>query len=142
MSNLSVKKGDNVMVITGKDKGKAGKVLKVETGTGRIYVEGVNIISKSKKPRNAQDKGGILKQEGTIDASNVMIICATCGEVVRVRHDKAENAEGKMKSFRVCAKCGASLEEQGTSAKKAAKKAAKKKTTKAATSKEKSKDKE
>ena len=76
MAKLSVKKGDNVMVITGKDQGKVGKVLKVVPETGRIYVEGVNIISKSKKPRNAQEKGGIVKQEGTIDASNVMHVCA------------------------------------------------------------------
>lgn len=53
MANLSVKKGDNVMVITGKDKGKVGKVLKVNTDTNRLYVEGVNIVSRSKKPRNA-----------------------------------------------------------------------------------------
>lgn len=68
MAEMNVRKGDNVMVIAGKDKGKAGKVLAVKPDTGRIYVEGVNIVSKSKKPRNAQDKGGILKQEGAIDA--------------------------------------------------------------------------
>ena len=127
MSEMNVRKGDNVMVIAGKDKGKAGKVLAVRPETGRIYVEGVNIVSKSKKPRNAQDKGGILKQEGAIDASNVMHICGECGGVVRVRHIKEER-DGKMKSVRVCAKCGASLDEKKTSAKRAAKKAAKKKT--------------
>lgn len=130
MAKQSVKKGDNVMVITGKDKGKAGKVLAVKTDSNRIYVEGVNIISKSKKPRNAQDKGGILKQEGTIDVSNVMHICPSCGAVVRVKHELVANAEGKMKSARVCPKCAASLDEKKTSAKKAAKKAAKKKAEK------------
>lgn len=130
MANLNVKKGDNVMVIAGKDKGKAGKVLAVNPDSGRIYVEGVNIISKSKKPRNAQDKGGILKQEGSIDSSNVMHICDGCGNVVRVRHSREEAANGKTKSVRVCAKCGASLDEKKASAKKAAKKAAKKKTAK------------
>ena len=108
MASLNVKKGDNVMVITGKDKGKSGKVLKVDTAKGRIYVEGVNIVSKSKKPTSAQDKGGILKKEGKIDASNVMIICPTCKEVVRVRHADAP-AGSVQKSIRVCAKCGASL---------------------------------
>ena len=127
MAEMNVRKGDNVMVIAGKDKGKAGKVLAVKPDTGRIYVEGVNIVSKSKKPRNAQDTGGILKQEGAIDASNVMHICGECGGVVRVRHTKEEQ-NGKMKSVRVCAKCGASLDEKKSSAKKAAKKAAKKKT--------------
>ncbi len=129
MAKLSVRKGDNVMVITGKDAGKAGKVLKVLPESGRIYVEGINIVSKSKKPRNAQDKGGIIKQEGTIDASNVMHICASCGEVVRVKHE-LKDVNGKMKSTRVCPKCGASLDEKKPSAKKVAKKAAKKKAVK------------
>ncbi|MEG1662354.1 MAG: 50S ribosomal protein L24 [Clostridia bacterium] len=130
MANLNVKKGDNVMVITGKDKGKAGKVLAVNTGSGRIYVEGVSIISKSKKPKNAQDKGGILKQEGTIDSSNVMHICSACGDVVRVKHEMVANAAGKLKSTRVCPKCGAALDEKKASSKKVAKKAAKKKAEK------------
>lgn len=129
MAKMSVKKGDNVMVISGKDTGKVGKVLKVVPDTGRIYVEGVNIVSKSKKPRNAQDNGGIVKQEGTIDASNVMHVCASCGDVVRVKHELKE-VNGKVKSFRVCPKCGASLDEKKPSAKKAAKKAAKKKAEK------------
>ena len=129
MAKLSVKKGDNVMVSSGKDAGKGGKVLKVVPATGRIYVEGANIVSKSKKPRNAQDKGGIVKQEGTIDASNVIHVCAGCGDVVRVKHE-VKDVNGKQKSVRVCPKCGASLDEKKPSAKKVAKKAAKKKAEK------------
>ena len=129
MANLSVKKGDNVMVITGKDKGKVGKVLKVNTDTNRLYVEGVNIVSRSKKPRNAQDQGGIITREGTIDVSNVMHVCSSCGAVVRVKHE-LKDVNGKMKSVRVCPKCNASLDEKKASAKKAAKKAAKKKSEK------------
>ncbi len=129
MAKLSVKKGDNVMVISGKDKGKVGKVLKVDGDANRIYVEGINIISKSKKPRNAQDKGGIIKQEGTIHVSNVLHVCPECGDVVRVKHE-LRDVNGKQKSVRVCPKCGASLEEKKPSAKKAAKKAAKKKSEK------------
>ncbi|MDE5601734.1 MAG: 50S ribosomal protein L24 [Clostridia bacterium] len=129
MANMSVKKGDNVMVITGKDKGKVGKVLAVNPDTNRIYVEGVNIVSRSKKPRNAQDQGGIIKREGTIDVSNVMHVCNSCGEVIRVKHE-VKDVDGKQKSVRVCPKCGAALDEKKASAKKAAKKAAKKKTEK------------
>ena len=121
MANLSVKKGDNVMVITGKDKGKVGKVLKVDTDAGRLYVEGVNIVSKSKKPRNAQDQGGIIKREGTIDVSNVMPVCGSCGAVIRVKHELKE-VDGKTKSVRVCPKCGASLDEKQASSKRVAKK--------------------
>lgn len=131
MAKLSVKKGDNVMVISGKDKGKVGKVLKVDNDTSRIYVEGINMISKSKKPRNAQDKGGIIKQEGTIHVSNVLHVCPSCGDVVRVKHE-LKDVDGKQKYIRVCPKCGASLEEKKPSAKRAAKKAAKKKTEKSA----------
>ena len=127
--NLSVRTGDTVMVISGKDKGKTGKILKVIPETGRIYVEGINIVSKSKKPRSAQDKGGILKVEGKIDASNVMVVCPDCGDVIRVAHKIVETKDGKSKSIRVCPKCGVALDEKKVSAKKAAKKAAKKKTT-------------
>lgn len=132
MLNMNVKKGDTVMVITGKDKGKAGKVLAANPDTNRIYVEGINIISKSKKPRNAQDQGGILKQEGAIDASNVMIVCPSCGAVVRVKHTEVKDAKtNKVTMQRVCAKCGASLDvKKKTSTKKVAKKAAKKKAEK------------
>ena len=128
MAKLSVKKGDVVMVISGSCAGQSGKVLKVRDD-GRIYVEGINFISKSRKPRNAQDKGGIIKQEGTIDASNVMHICPACGEVVRVAHE-LQDVNGKQKSVRVCPKCHASLDEKKPSAKKVAKKAAKKKAEK------------
>lgn len=129
MAKLSVKKGDNVMIITGKDKGKAGEILSVNTDNGRVVVSGANEISKHVKPRKAQDKGGIVKKEGTIDSSNVMIICPVCNEVVRVKHGTVE-VDGKTKKIRVCSKCGASLEDQKVSAKKAAKKVAKKSTAK------------
>ena len=99
--NLSVRTGDTVMVISGKDKGKTGKILKVIPETGRIYVEGINIVSKSKKPRSAQDKGGILKVEGKIDASNVMVVCPDCGDVIRVAHKIVETKDGKSKSITV-----------------------------------------
>ena len=86
MGKLSIKNGDNVMVITGKDKGKAGEVLNVNPISGRIVVSGVNMVSKHVKPRNAQQAGGIVKREGTIDVSNVMVICPNCHEIVRVNH--------------------------------------------------------
>ncbi len=130
MAKMNVKKGDNVMVITGKDKGKTGEVMKVDPESGRIIVSGVNVISKHVKPRSAQQKGGIVKREGTIDVSNVMIICPSCNEVVRVGH--AFEGEGdQQKKIRVCKKCGASLEAaKKVTAKKAAKGVAKKKATK------------
>ena len=107
MNNLNVKTGDLVVVITVKDKGKQGKVLKTSPKTGRIVVEGVNMISRHQKARRAQEKSQIVKKEGTIDVSNVMIVCPTCGKVTRVKH--TTNEEGKV--VRTC-KCGSALDKK------------------------------
>ena len=118
---LHVKKGDNVLVIAGKDKGKSGKVLTAIPADNAVIVSDINIVSKHKKPRNAQDKGGIIKKENKIDASNVQIICPECGKATRVAHAVDENG----KKFRQCKKCKASLD-KAVSVKKEAKKATKK----------------
>ena len=91
MNNLHVKTGDNVMVISGKDKGKTGKVLQ-------------NMVTKHVKPRRQGEQGGIVKAEGAMYASKVMPICPKCGKAVRVGHVEKD---GKM--VRVCKKCGAEL---------------------------------
>ena len=115
---LNVKKGDTVVVITGKDAGKKGKVVASYPKKNRVVVEGVNIITKHRKPRSAQDKGGIVKHEGTIDVSNVMIVCPSCGKATRVKHTVVDG-----KNVRVC-KCGAVLDKKFVKA-AAVKKAAK-----------------
>lgn len=124
--NTSIKKDDKVMVIAGKEKGKSGTVLMVNSDAHRVVVEGINIVSKAKKPRSAQDTGGIQKQEAPIDISNVMPICEKCNKPVRVKHLVSTDAKGKRTSSRICAKCGAVLEfkkEDKKVAKKATKKA-------------------
>ena len=126
--SLNIKKGDTVLVIAGKDKGKSGKVLVAQPADNSVVVAGVNIIAKHKKPRSAQDKGGIIKKEGKIDASNVQIICPTCGKATRINH---ETVDGK--KIRQCKKCGANLD---TSAKKETKKATTTKTAKTAEAKD------
>ena len=118
---LHVKKGDNVLVIAGKDKGKSGKVLTAIPADNAVVVSGINIVSKHKKPRSAQDKGGIIKRENKIDSSNVQIICPVCGKATRVAHAVDE----KGKKFRQCKKCNASLD-KAVSVKKEAKKETKK----------------
>jgi large subunit ribosomal protein L24 len=118
--SLSVKKGDTVLVLAGKDKGKVGKVNLVNPSDKRVVVEGVNVINKHQKPKNAQDKGGIIKKEGTIDISNVQVICASCNKTTRVAHTFVEG-----KKVRVCKHCGASLD----TSKKVVKKAPAKKTS-------------
>ena len=118
---LHVKKGDTVVVIAGKDKGKTGKVLTAIPADNAVIVSDINIVSKHKKPRNAQDKGGIIKKENKIDSSNVQIICPECGKATRIAHAVDENG----KKFRQCKKCKASLD-KAVSVKKEAKKVAKK----------------
>lgn len=100
-----LKKGDNVVVIAGKDKGKTGKVLTAIPSDNAVVVSGVNIVAKHQKPKSAQDKGGILKRENKIDVSNVQIICPVCNKATRVAHA----SEGD-KKYRQCKKCGASLD--------------------------------
>ena len=102
---MTVKTGDNVLVIAGKDKGKTGKVTAVNAGANKVLVENVNIVSKHQKPRSQQDKGGIFKRPAPIEASNVMVVCPVCGKATRVAH-----AEVDGKKVRVCKKCGASLD--------------------------------
>lgn len=121
MNSINVKKGDNVLVIAGKDNGKVAKVVASNPKTNRVVVEGVNIVTKCKKARSAQEKSSIVKQEAPINASNVMIVCPSCEKATRVAHSEVDG-----KKVRVCKKCGASLEV--VKAKKADKKVASKTT--------------
>ena len=112
-----IKKGDIVKVETGKDKGKTGKVLSViatEKGN-KVVVEGVNIATIAKKARKQNEKSEIVKVEKAIDASNVMMICPTCNETIRVKFDIVNG-----KKVRVCRKCGATLPEETYVSKKVA----------------------
>ena len=121
---MNIKKNDTVLVIAGKDKGTKGKILEVSPKSEKVVVEGVNVLVKNKKPRSAQDKGGIIKSEHAIDASNVMVICPACGKATRVAHKIVDG-----KNVRICKKCGAGLDKTAT---KAVKKDVKKTTTKKA----------
>lgn len=119
---VSVKVGDTVLVNSGKDSGKKGKVLAVKKNKNsvRVIVEGVNIITKAKKARTAQEKSELVKTEGTIDISNVNVICSKCDKAVRVKHAIIDG-----KKVRICPKCGAALDVKFTKEAKSAKKAAK-----------------
>ena len=100
---MHIRSKDTVVVITGKDKGKEGKVLVASPKTGKVVVEGVAIATKHQKPRQQ----GIVKKEAAIDASNVMLVCPKCKKGVRVGYSVLENGN----KVRVCKKCGASIEE-------------------------------
>ena len=115
--SLNVKKGDTVLVLTGKDKGKQGKVLAANPKTGRVVVDGVNVITKHVKARSAQQQSSIEKQNGTIDESNVMVICPVCGKATKVA-----NVEVNGKKIRACKKCNAALDVKEEKTEKKAKK--------------------
>lgn len=119
---MKVKKNDTVVVITGKDVKKTGKVLTALPKLNRVVVEGVNVQEKNRKARSAQETSQKIKQEGPIDASNVLVICPVCGKATRVGYAVVDG-----KKVRVCKKCNASLD-----AKVEKKETAKKATTKKA----------
>ncbi|MBO5852019.1 MAG: 50S ribosomal protein L24 [Clostridia bacterium] len=124
---MKVKKNDTVVVITGKDAKKTGKVLVSMPKLNKIIVEGVNVQEKNRKARSAQETSQKIKKEGPIDASNVLVICPTCDKAIRVAYAIVDG-----KKVRVCKKCGAVLdvkEEKKAVAKKASKKAVKEEAT-------------
>ena len=101
---LHVKKDDTVVVISGDDKGKKGKVLKVSPAERKVIVDGVNVVNKHAKPRRQGEAGGIMKVEGAIYADKVQLYCAKCDKATRVAHKTVDG-----KKVRVCVKCGAEL---------------------------------
>ena len=101
---MNIRKDDKVVVISGKDKGKEGKVLIANPKEGKLVVEGVNVATKHQKPRKQGEEGGIIKVETPIYACKVMVICPKCGKPTRVAHKLDAG-----KKVRVCKKCGAEL---------------------------------
>ena len=105
---VHVKKDDKVIVISGDDKGKIGKVLEVSPKEGKVIVEGVNIVSRHVKPRKQGDKGGIIQVEGAMYADKVQLVCPKCDKGVRTKVAYKEVGDKKVK-IRVCTKCGAEI---------------------------------
>jgi large subunit ribosomal protein L24 len=99
---LHVKKNDLVMVITGREKGKSGRVLKVIPEKEKLIIEKINFIKKHTRPHGQQRQGGILEKEAPLPASNVMLLCEKCNKPVRTGHRILEGD----KKARVCKKCG------------------------------------
>ncbi|HNQ17660.1 MAG TPA: 50S ribosomal protein L24 [Smithellaceae bacterium] len=95
------KKGDMVKIISGKDKGKTGKVLKTIPDKDRLVIEKINLIKKHKRP-DQKSKGGILEKEGSVHVSQVGLLCGKCNTAVRIRNKKLEDGN----KVRICAKCG------------------------------------
>lgn len=105
MNTLHVKRGDTVVVLSGKDKSKRGKVLSASPKKGTVIVEGVAVTAHHMKPRKQGDAGGIVNKETPIRAAKVMRVCPKCNQPTRVAHKIG--ADGKKTA--VCKKCGAEL---------------------------------
>ena len=102
-----IKKDDQVIVISGNEKGKKGKVLSVDHENGRVIVEGVNMATKHKKPRRQGESGGIIQQEAALDMSNVMHICKKCGKPTRIGYTVLKDGS----KVRVCKKCNENFDD-------------------------------
>ena len=101
---MNIKKDDKVIVLSGKDKDKQGKVLTADPKAGKVIVEGVMVATVHQKPRRQGEEGGIIKRETPIYASKVMLVCPKCGKPTRVGHAFADG-----KKLRACKKCGATF---------------------------------
>ena len=109
---IQLKKNDTVKVIAGRDKGKTGRVLRVDTHTGKVLVEHIMMVKRHTRPNPArQIKGGIAERESPIAVSNVMIVCPKCGPA-RIAHHVETVSGGRTRRTRVCRKCGQSLEKK------------------------------
>lgn len=109
---MHVKTGDEVLIIAGKDKGRRGKVKRSIPSQGRLVVEGLNIIKRHMKARGPGKPGGIIEMEAPLDASNVMLICPSCGRASRTGHRFLEETDhkGRPRKVRFCKACDAAVD--------------------------------
>ena len=103
MAKMNVKKGDKVVVLSGKDKGKESVIIRALPAEGKVVVEGVAVVKKAVRPTAQNQQGGFVEKEAAIDVSNVMLVCPKCGKPTRVGHDVNDKGD----KVRVCKKCGA-----------------------------------
>ncbi len=105
MTKMSIKKGDTVVVLSGKDKGKKGTILEVNPKEGKVIVEKINVVSRHQKPRQQGEMGGIIQKEAPIYACKVQRVCPKCDKATRPAHKML--ADGK--KVRICKKCSAEI---------------------------------
>lgn len=97
---MNLKKGDTVMIITGKDRGRKGKILEVFPAANRVIVEGLNLRTKNVRPKRSGEKGQLVRFSAAMDASNVMVVCGKCGKTTRVKYDRTND-----RKVRICRHC-------------------------------------
>ncbi len=115
MAGLKIRKGDRVRVLTGKDRGKEGEVMRAFPATGKVIVDGVNIAKKHQRPTQATQQGGIIDKDMPIPVANVAIVCSSCNKPTRIgyRFDDKGGVPGvggsRGRKIRICRKCGGDL---------------------------------
>ena len=102
---MKIKKGDTVLIISGKDKNKKGKILEAFSGERKILVEGVNLMKKHQKPKKTGEKGQIIQLPKPIDASNAKLICSKCGKPTRIGYKIISDSKNQTLKNRICKKC-------------------------------------
>ena len=116
LTKMNIKKGDTVLIIAGKDKGKQGTVSRALPQISKVIVEGLNIAKKHIRPQGQTRQGGIIDKAMPIHISNTMLICTECGKPTRVAHDRRPMcADQKIRSVRVCKKCHKIIEDRARS---------------------------
>jgi len=113
LAKMNIKKGDTVLIITGKDRGKQGTVSRAMPQINKVIIEGLNIVKKHVRPQGQTRQGGVIDKAMPIDVSNTMLICTECGEPTRVGHDRRPmGADQKLRPVRVCKKCHKVIEDR------------------------------
>jgi large subunit ribosomal protein L24 len=113
LAKMNIKKGDTVLIITGKDRGKQGIVSRALPQVNKVIVEGLNIAKKHIRPQGQTRQGGIIEKAMPLQVSNTMLICTECGKPTRVAHDRRPTGtDQKMRSVRVCKKCQKVIEDR------------------------------
>ena len=113
LAKMNIKKGDTVLIITGKDRGKQGIVSRALPQVNKVIVEGLNIAKKHIRPQGQTRQGGIIEKAMPLQVSNTMLICTECGKPTRVAHDRRPmGTDQKMRSVRVCKKCQKVIEDR------------------------------
>jgi len=107
---MKIKKNDQIKILTGKDKGKTGKVLQVSPSNGKLSIEGLNLAIKHLRPQRKGEKGQRIEFPAFIEASNVALVCPKCGKTTRVTYKTSKNEAGESQKFRACQKCKALID--------------------------------
>jgi large subunit ribosomal protein L24 len=111
LAKMNIKKGDTVLVTTGKDKGKQGTVSRAMPQDNKVVVEGLNMVKKHVKPQGQTRQGGVIDKAMPLQVSNTMLICSECGKPTRVAHER-RTINDKERSVRVCKKCHKVIEDR------------------------------